>query len=74
MDDDFFPNDTIPLFGPGITPTAANVYAGIEQGRTHILRWYIAFIKRRDAGAVHESHRGGSRERRLVRDAEPRDR
>jgi len=44
------------IFGPGITPTAANVYVWIEQGRTDILRWYIAFIKRRNAGAVHESH------------------
>ena len=32
------------IFGPGITPTAANVYVWIEQGRTDILRWYIAFM------------------------------
>ena len=33
------------IFGPGITPTAANVYVWIEQGRTDILRWYIAFME-----------------------------
>ncbi|MFA6332833.1 MAG: hypothetical protein WCX22_07775 [Methanoregula sp.] len=26
------------IFGPGIAPTAANVYVWIEQGRTDILR------------------------------------
>jgi Fe-S-cluster containining protein len=30
------------IFGPGISPTAANVYAWIEQGRTDILRWFVA--------------------------------
>jgi Fe-S-cluster containining protein len=30
------------IFGPGITPTAANVYAWIEQGRDDILRWFVA--------------------------------
>jgi len=33
------------IFGPGIAPTAANVYVWIEQGRTDILRWYIAFME-----------------------------
>ena len=50
------------IFGPDIAPTAANVYAGNEQGRTDILRWYIAFIKMRDAGAVHEPHGRRSQE------------
>ena len=31
------------IFGPGITPTPANVYLWIEQGRTDILRWFVAF-------------------------------
>ena len=30
------------IFGPGITPTAANVYLWMEQGRTDILRWFVA--------------------------------
>ncbi|MDD1693792.1 MAG: YkgJ family cysteine cluster protein [Methanoregula sp.] len=30
------------IFGPGITPTAANVYVWIGQGRTDILRWFVA--------------------------------
>ena len=30
------------IFGPGITPTAANVYTWIENGRTDILRWFTA--------------------------------
>jgi Fe-S-cluster containining protein len=30
------------IFGPGITPTAANVYTWIENGRTDILRWFAA--------------------------------
>jgi len=33
------------IFGPGIAPTAANVYVWIEQGRIDILRWYIAFME-----------------------------
>lgn len=33
------------IFGPGIAPTAANVYVWIEQGRQDILRWYIAFME-----------------------------
>ena len=36
------------IFGPGITPTVANVYTWIEQGRTDILRWYIAFMEKGD--------------------------
>jgi Fe-S-cluster containining protein len=31
------------IFGPGIAPTAANVYVWIEQKRTDILRWFVAF-------------------------------
>jgi len=31
------------IFGPGITPTAANVYLWMEQGRTDILCWFVAF-------------------------------
>jgi Fe-S-cluster containining protein len=37
------------IFGPGIAPTASNVYIWIEQGRTDILRWFIAFM---DKGAT----------------------
>ena len=33
------------IFGPGIAPTAANVYAWMEQGRTDILRWFVAFVE-----------------------------
>ena len=33
------------IFGPGITPTASNVYIWIEQGRTDILRWFVAFME-----------------------------
>jgi Fe-S-cluster containining protein len=33
------------IFGPGITPTAENVYIWIEQGRTDILRWFVAFME-----------------------------
>lgn len=36
------------IFGPGITPTSANVYTWIEQGRTDILRWFVAY---RDDGS-----------------------
>jgi Fe-S-cluster containining protein len=31
------------IFGPGIAPTAENVYIWIEQERTDILRWFVAF-------------------------------
>ena len=31
------------IFGPGITPTPANVYTWIEHGRDDILRWFVAF-------------------------------
>jgi Fe-S-cluster containining protein len=31
------------IFGPGITPTPANVYVWIEQGHIDILRWFVAF-------------------------------
>jgi len=33
------------IFGPGITPTAANVYLWMEQGRKDILRWFVAFLE-----------------------------
>jgi Fe-S-cluster containining protein len=31
------------IFGPNIAPTAENVYIWIEQERTDILRWFVAF-------------------------------
>jgi Fe-S-cluster containining protein len=34
------------ILGPGITPTVPNVYVWIEQGRTDILRWFVAFMER----------------------------
>ncbi|HNX17537.1 MAG TPA: YkgJ family cysteine cluster protein [Methanoregula sp.] len=36
------------IFGPGIAPTTANVYTWIEQGRTDILRWFVAFMENRE--------------------------
>lgn len=33
------------IFGPGIAPTPANVYVWIEQGRTDILRWFVASME-----------------------------
>ena len=33
------------IFGPGIAPTTANVYSWIEQERTDILRWFVAFME-----------------------------
>jgi len=33
------------IFGCGIAPTAANVYVWIGQGRTDILRWFVAFME-----------------------------
>ncbi|HUH79160.1 MAG TPA: YkgJ family cysteine cluster protein [Methanoregula sp.] len=33
------------IFGPGITPTAGNLYIWMEQGRTDILRWYVASLE-----------------------------
>ena len=38
------------IFGPGIAPTSSNVYTWIEQGRTDILQWFVAF--REDGGPV----------------------
>jgi Fe-S-cluster containining protein len=32
------------IFGPCITPTVSNVYIWIEQGRSDILRWFVAFM------------------------------
>lgn len=32
------------IFGPDITPTAANVFLWIDQGQTDILRWFVAFM------------------------------
>ena len=34
------------IFGPGIAPTASNVYVWIEQGRIDILRWFVAFMEK----------------------------
>jgi len=31
------------IFGPGITPTIANVYVWMEQERSDILSWFVAF-------------------------------
>ena len=33
------------IFGPGIAPTPANVYVWIEQNRTDILQWFVAFME-----------------------------
>jgi len=33
------------IFGPGITPTIANVYVWMEQERSDILRWFVAFME-----------------------------
>ena len=33
------------IFGPGIAPTIENVYIWMEQGRTDVLRWFVAFIE-----------------------------
>ena len=33
------------IFGPGIAPTSANVYVWMEQERTDILRWFVAFLE-----------------------------
>jgi Fe-S-cluster containining protein len=30
------------IFGPGIAPTVENVFIWMEQGRTDILRWFVA--------------------------------
>lgn len=35
------------IFGPGIAPTAANVFLWMEEGRTDILRWFVAFVEGR---------------------------
>ncbi len=33
------------IFGPGITPTLSNLYIWIDQGRTDILRWFVASLE-----------------------------
>ena len=33
------------IFGPGIAPTATNVFVWIEQERTDILRWFVAYLE-----------------------------
>lgn len=33
------------IFGPGISPTQTNVYHWIEQERTDILCWFVAFME-----------------------------
>jgi|SRR5208282_2382151 len=35
------------IFGPGIAPTPANVFVWMEQGRTDILRWFVAYMENR---------------------------
>ena len=40
------------IFGPGIAPTTANVYVWIEQGRTDILRWFVAFMENSSASVT----------------------
>lgn len=50
------------IFGPGITPTAANVYSWIENGRTDILRWFAANCEdgsRVPCTALHAEDLGG---------------
>ena len=37
------------IFGPGIAPTPANVYTWMEQERTDILRWFVAFMENGNA-------------------------
>ena len=34
------------IFGPGITPTTANVHIWMEQERTDILRWFVALMEK----------------------------
>ncbi len=36
------------IFGPGITPSASNVYIWIEQNRTDILQWFVAYMEQGD--------------------------
>lgn len=31
------------IFGPGIAPTPANLYAWMEEGRVDVLAWFVAF-------------------------------
>lgn len=33
------------IFGPDITPTVQNLYLWMEQGRTDILRWFVATME-----------------------------
>jgi hypothetical protein len=33
------------IFGPAIAPNAANVYVWIEQDRSDILEWFVAFME-----------------------------
>ena len=46
------------IFGPGITPTAANVYLWMEQGRSDILRWFVAFMENGSAVPCSELSSG----------------
>ncbi len=34
------------IFGPVIAPTVSNVYVWMEQERTDILRWFVAFMEK----------------------------
>jgi len=36
------------IFGPDISPTVSNVYTWMEQERTDILRWFVAFMDDRE--------------------------
>ena len=62
------------IFGPGITPTAANVYLWMEQGRADILRWFVASMEDGQCCSLHRALVRRSRECGLVRDAQSRKR
>ena len=64
------------IFGCGIAPTQANVFVWIEQGRTDILRWFVAIMENgpaipctdispADLGSVVSFESAQSRERRF---------
>ncbi|MFA5332088.1 MAG: YkgJ family cysteine cluster protein [Methanoregula sp.] len=36
------------IFGPGIAPTVQNIYVWMEQGRSDVLCWFMAFMEDRD--------------------------
>ena len=59
------------IFGPGITPTAANVYLWMEQGRADILRWFVAFMEDGSSVPCTISFCRGPRQCSLIRDPPP---